>query len=138
MQQIDDLLRRPGRHEHAGDGFGLLVLDAHFVERRDVGQRLQALLVGDAERADFPSLISATVADRAARDRHVVAEQRLRHRPAAGERHGDEVDLEIVLELLDRQRRRGAGAGRADAVLAGLFLEQLDQVLHVLGREVSD
>ena len=84
----------------------------------------------------LPSLIRATELPIAPHDdRHVAAEQRLRHRSAAGERHGDEIDLEIVLELLDRQRRRGAGAGRADAVLAGLFLEQLDQVLHGLGRE---
>src|SRR5260221_542597 len=59
------------------------------------------------------------VADCAARDRHMAAEQRLRHWPAAGERHGDEVDLEIVLELLDLKVNfvtvpfAGGGIGRA-------------------------
>ena len=86
----------------------------------------------------LPSLISATELPIAPHDdRHVAAEQRLRHRPAAGERHGDEIDLEVVLELLDRQRRRGAGAGRADAVLAGLFPEQVDQLLHVLAGKLG-
>ena len=56
LQQVDDLLRRAGRHHDAGERVGFLILDALLGEGRQVGQRGDALLRRDAERAQLAVL----------------------------------------------------------------------------------
>src|SRR5262249_52957408 len=123
-QQIDDRLRRSRRHEHASYGFRLLPSNADVFESWHIGQRRRTLLGGDCKRPELALLDQVDViAEGGADDRRVPADQRLRHGAAALEWYGDEIEAKGELEHFDRQRRRRAGTGRSDAVLAGLALD---------------
>src|SRR5262249_60936460 len=49
LKQVDDRLRRTRRHEYAGHGLGLLILNAEFVERRNLGGELDAFVGSNRE-----------------------------------------------------------------------------------------
>src|SRR5258707_2035143 len=58
VQQIDDLIRRSGRNQHAEQGVGLLAGKSRFRDRRYIGQRGGALSAQDSEptQACFPDV----------------------------------------------------------------------------------
>src|SRR6266436_552327 len=75
-----------------------------FVERRNLGRELDAFVGSNREHTDFSVLDQRHgVADGATCDRGVAAEQRLHHRPAAGEWHHHEVKPKRESQHLDRK-----------------------------------
>src|SRR5262245_37052393 len=76
--------------------------------------------------------------DRLERERRVAGDHRLDRRGAALERDDHHVvEIERLPEHFDRQRRRRAHAGGRNAVLGGIGLHQVDQLLDRLRRHVG-
>src|SRR5262249_7133583 len=71
------------------------------------------------------------------RDRRVAADRGIDRERRAVERHGDEIELILLLEELARQMRRRAGGGLRETVLAGVRLHQLDELLERLCRKAG-
>ncbi len=134
MQQIDDFLRRSGRNQHRLDGVGFLTRNAGLRQRRHIGQvpAVRLALVTASARS-LPSLTIGTDGrQRGEGDRRMSADRRLHAGAGAVEWHVHDVELRRQLEQFARQLRRRAGAGRREAVLAGIGFDERDEFLTVL------
>src|ERR1700681_709785 len=99
VEELDNGLRRAGRHQHALHGFGLLALDAGFEHGRHIRHRGGTLGRCDGEAAQG----AAENLRRRRRqigeaDQRLCGDHRLDHWRAAGIRHARLVELKSKLE----------------------------------------
>ena len=122
-------------NENALHGVGVLAWQPGLRHRRHIGQGRRALGTGDGQRAQH-ALLHLGRCRRQGRegDRDVAADGGLNCRARPSELHGHQVEPLRDAEKLARKMRGCADAGRGEAVLARVGLDELDQLLHAFGR----
>jgi len=136
VQLLHHLGRGTARRADA-EGRVLHDVDAQLLERRRVGELLQARLAPGVEHAQLAGLHLRREAGGVGRGHQVAAEQRLHQVGAALVGHVLQFDARLLRDAFGGQVRTGQGAGGAVGQLAGVGLGVGDEVGPGLERAVA-